>query len=61
MEDKTRKLKAAITGVLYFLQQEEQENTATENNTWLRSSRETIMQNRIAVQARSFGLGWQRK
>ena len=61
MEDRTKKLKAAMMGVIYFLQQEEQEREDAADNTWSRSSRETIMQNRIAVQNRSFGLGWQRK
>ena len=61
MEDKTKKLKAAMIGVIQFLQQEKIEPVEIKHNTWARSSRETIMHNRMAVQSRSFGLRWQRK
>lgn len=61
MENKAKKLKAAIMGVIHFLQQEENERQETGQSNWSRSSRETIMQNRLAVQTRSFGTGWKRK
>ena len=58
MKDKTKKIKAAIMGVLYYLQQEEQEKVKVSTSKWSRSSRESIMKNRMAVQSRSFGLRW---
>ncbi len=51
LKDKSKKLKAAIMGVLYYLQQQEEENSKLENN-WVRSGREIIMQNRMMVQRR---------
>ena len=59
--DKAKKLKAAITGVMYYLQEEENKKVKTSRNTWSRSGREIIMQNRMAVQSRSFGIHWLRK
>ncbi|MFC1887571.1 hypothetical protein ACFLYK_02050 [Candidatus Cloacimonadota bacterium] len=61
MKNRTKKLKAAIMGVIAYLQQEEQDKNKVARSTWSRSSRETIMQNRRAIQTRSFGLGWHRK
>jgi len=60
-KNKLKKIKAAITGVLYFLQQEEKMKTKTNMNVWARSSREMIMQNRMSVQGRTFGIRWNRK
>ncbi|MEA2096715.1 MAG: hypothetical protein U9P73_08515 [Candidatus Cloacimonadota bacterium] len=51
MNDKHKKLKAAIMGVLYYLQLQEEENSKPENN-WVKSGREIIMQNRMRVQCR---------
>jgi len=51
LKDKSKKLKAAIVGVLYYLQQQEEENSKPENN-WVLSGREIIMQNRMMVQRR---------
>ena len=51
MKDKSKKLKAAIVGVLYYLQQQEEENFKPEND-WARSGREAIMHNRVVVQLR---------
>jgi hypothetical protein len=61
MKDKSKKMRAAIIGVIQFLQQQENESTEISLSTWSRSGRETIMQNSIAVQSRAFGLRWQRK
>ena len=51
LKDKHKKLKAAIVGVLYYLQQLEEENSKPEND-WARSGRKAIMQNRMMVQRR---------
>lgn len=51
MKNKQKKLKAAIMGVLYYLQQQKEENSELENN-WVQSGREIIMQNRMMVQRR---------
>ena len=51
MKDKHKKLKAAIMGVLYYLQQQEEGNSEPENN-WAQSGRKIIMQNRMMVQRR---------
>ena len=47
-----KKLKAAIVGVLYYLQQQEDENNSKQENDWVRSGREIIMRNRMMVQFR---------
>jgi hypothetical protein len=43
-----KKLKAAITGVLYFLQSQEKKKI---ENKWNKSGRKTIMDNRRIVQS----------
>jgi len=53
-DDKARKLKAAITGVIYYLQEEKKASAKPVQNPWSRSGREIIMQNRSAVQSRAF-------
>ncbi len=52
MKDKQMKLKAAIMGVLYYLQQQEEEENSKPENNWAQSGREVIMQNRMMVQLR---------
>ena len=52
LKDKSKKLKAAIMGVLYYLQQQEKENNSKPENDWARSGREAIMHNRMMVQLR---------
>ena len=49
---KQKKLKAAIMGVLYYLQQQEEENNSKLGKHWSRSGRKIIMQNRMMVQRR---------
>ena len=39
-------------GVLYYLQQQEDKNNSKQENDWVRSGREIIMQNRMMVQRR---------
>jgi len=60
-KEKMKKIKAAITGVIYFLQQEEGNKAKVNKNIWARSGREMIMQNRMSVQSRAFGIRWNRK
>ncbi len=45
-----KKIKAAIVGVIQYLQ--EKENNKKAENLWARSGREIIMQNNIMVQRR---------
>ena len=49
MENK--KLRAAIMGVVYYLQEEEKERAKKKINRWSRFGRETIMKNRMQVQS----------
>lgn len=51
--EKSKKLKAAIMGVLYFLQEQEKENNNKKTNHWVRLGRELIMRNRYLVQRRT--------
>lgn len=51
MTERAKKLKAAISAVLYYIQEEEA-NREKPKNRWSRFSRESIMQNRIVVQRR---------
>ncbi len=50
--DKKKKLKAALTGVIYYLLEKERELNLTQTNHWVRSGREIIMRNRMLVQRR---------
>ncbi|MDA3814622.1 MAG: hypothetical protein PF570_10270 [Candidatus Cloacimonetes bacterium] len=50
MKDKQKKLKAAIMGVLYYLQQQEKENNSKSEKQWALSGRKLIMRNREFVQ-----------
>lgn len=52
MKDKNKKLKAAIMGVLYYLQQQEDEHNSKSENQWALSGRKVIMRNREMVQRR---------
>jgi hypothetical protein len=52
LKDKSKKLKAAIIGVLHYLQQQEEENNSKPDKQWARSGRKIIMQNRMMVQRR---------
>ena len=45
-----KKLQAAITGVIYYLQEEDKERSKKKVNRWSRFGRETIMKNRMQVQ-----------
>ncbi|MCK4312839.1 MAG: hypothetical protein KAW88_08910 [Candidatus Cloacimonetes bacterium] len=49
--EKSKKLKAAIMGVLYYLQEQEKENN--KSNRWVQLGRELIMRNRYLVQRRT--------
>jgi hypothetical protein len=49
--EKSNKLKAAIAGVLYYLQEKEKENMK-KPNLWVQLGRELIMKNRFLVQRR---------
>lgn len=48
---KDKKLKAAIMGVLYYLREEEK-NESSDKNHWVRSGRKMIMDNQMMVQGR---------
>ena len=50
--EKSKKLKAAIAGVLQFLKQEEEQKKNKKTNQWVISGRKIIMQNRELVQRR---------
>ncbi len=52
--EKSKKLKAAITAVMYFLD-EEAKGKSTRTSSWVRVGRETIMRNRMLVQRRGVG------
>ena len=52
-EKRKKKIKAAIAAVTYYLQQEETQQNK-KPNYWLRSGRETTMNNRYLVQMRNF-------
>ncbi len=52
-----KKLKAAIMGVIYFLQEEENRKASKVENKWSRFGRETTMRNGIQVQTRSARTG----
>jgi len=52
LREKNKKLKAAIMGVLYYLQQQEEENSSKPDNQWSQSGRRLIMRNREMVQRR---------
>ncbi|MBN2016857.1 MAG: hypothetical protein JW794_01785 [Candidatus Cloacimonetes bacterium] len=53
--DKSKKLRAAIAGVLQFLKQEEESSSVvTKKSSWSLIGRKTIMQNQMHVQRRSF-------
>ncbi|MDP8202022.1 MAG: hypothetical protein P9M11_07760 [Candidatus Tenebribacter burtonii] len=52
MKNKSKKLKAAIMGILYYLQEQKEENNSKPKNNWVRSGREIIMKNRMMVQRR---------
>ncbi|MBC8384674.1 MAG: hypothetical protein H8E57_04040 [Candidatus Cloacimonetes bacterium] len=49
--ERSKKLKAAIAGVIYYLQEKEI-TEKTKHNKWARSGREIIMRNRTLVQLR---------
>jgi len=51
--EKSKKLKAAIMGVLYFLQERGKNNNNRKTNHWVRLGRELIMRNRYLVQRRT--------
>jgi hypothetical protein len=51
MTEREKKLKAAITAVIYYIQEEEA-NAAKPQNRWSRFARETTMNNRMIVQRR---------
>jgi len=51
--NKEKKIKAAITGVIYYLQELEEKNKK-QINYWSKVGREIIMRNNILVQRRSF-------
>ncbi len=48
--ERSKKIKAAIMGVLYYLQENEKENK--KQNRWVQTGRTMIMQNRMMVQRR---------
>jgi len=52
MTERAKKLKAAISAVLYYIQEEEKAKAAKPQNRWSRFSRESIMHNRAVVQRR---------
>jgi len=52
LKEKNKKLKAAIMGVLYYLQQLEEENKSKSENQWVLSGRKVIMRNNEMVQRR---------
>jgi len=55
LKDKQKKLKAAIMGVLYYLQeQEEEQKKVKDTSQWVLSGRKIIMRNREYVQRRGF-------
>ncbi|MCF7792965.1 MAG: hypothetical protein K9N09_03550 [Candidatus Cloacimonetes bacterium] len=49
-----KKLKAAIAGVLQFLQQEKEQSKKKKTNQWVLSGRKMIMKNNQLVQRREF-------
>lgn len=51
MKTKSMKLKAAITGVIYYLQQQDNDSKTQEKH-WSVSGRKMIMRNRSMVQRR---------
>ena len=53
MTDKEQKRKAAVMGVLYFLQEEEKRLAQKPQNRWGRFGRETTMKGGIQVQRRT--------
>jgi len=48
--ERSKKIKAAIIGVLYYLVENEKDNK--KQNRWVQSGRAMIMQNRMLVQRR---------
>ena len=50
--EKSKKLKAAIAGVIQFLKQEEEQKKSKKTNQWVLSGRKIIMRNRELVQRR---------
>jgi hypothetical protein len=50
--ERSKKLKAAIAGVLQFLKQEEEQKKKKQTSQWLLSGRKIIMRNRELVQRR---------
>jgi len=58
--NKQKKLRAAIAGIIMFLEQEENDKSKKQNkNIWARYGRQTIMHNRGITQRRrkTFGIG----
>jgi hypothetical protein len=49
-----KKLKAAIIGVIHYLQETANENNNNKTNRWVHLGRELIMRNRYLVQRRDF-------
>ena len=49
--EKSKKLKAAIAGVIYYLQEKERDKIK-KPNLWVQLGRELIMKNRFLVQRR---------
>ena len=52
--EKSKKLKAAIAGVLQFLKQEEEQKKNKKTNLWALAGRKIIMRNNMLVQRRDF-------
>ena len=48
----SKKMKAAIAAVLYYLKEKESEKGNKNNNQWAKSGRQIIMRNRKLVQTR---------
>jgi len=53
LTDHEQKRKAAVMGVLYFLQEEEKKAALKPQNRWSRFGRETTMKGGIQVQRRT--------